>query len=1310
MQHSGGNRGRQARRPARGRRTALATAAIVGLSIAVPALSTVGSPATVSAQAPAPVALDGTTSPTAAASCWEIKQGFPASVDGVYWLRTNTLQRPEQFYCDMTTDGGGWVLIGRGREGWTFRDYGQSTVEAVRSPVTGTDAFSPAALSTDMIDGLLDGGSVKDLTDGVRIRRARNANGTTWQDVRWYFSDLDSWSWAIGGGHHLASFTIDGTGATGSNTKDSKVAMSGEVGVGNRSAKNERIWYTYPWSGHNRQAGFSYGGSISGSNNSTSYLWEYASENNAIPFSQVFIRPRVTTAALAPIGDEGLPEQTIRPQLNDRPAELAGGVAGVLKVGDTEPQLDTPVLAITTIGDRVYVGGKFSQARDTTTGQLVSRPYLAAFDRRTGAWISSFAPTLDGTVWDLDSAGGRLIVAGQFTNVNGVPGTSALAALDPITGAVDPTWRASMTVAGTTDRPLVRAVDVEGDWIYAGGNFTSVAGPTVTRGAGRLIRVAVSNGDPDNQFTPNVGGVPYDVNVDNGRVYVVGTITSMNNTPRQGSAVVDATSGATIPGMGATQFTSATKQYQQAVLPVGSDVWQGGSEHNTHVYTASDYSLIQRYVAADQGGDIQTMSLAGTSVYTGSHGNAWIYKDGSTWPNLDGYTRVDIYNWIGAFDTTSHLYDKAFVPSIRSANTEGAWALHTDVDGCLWFGGDFNGGPFVGGTRQYLEGFSKFCPQDSAAPSVPRNPSARSVAGGGVQVRWGSSSDTTPGYLGYEILRNDRVVSGLVYGSTFVDPTGVPGDRYFVRAIDAAGNRSATTPVFLASDEVGPTAPTGLTASVLPDASVDLAWTASIDDVGVASYRIIESGQTVADVPGTDTRANVLGLGVGTHSLSVQAVDTVGNLSARSDSVTVEVTSNDTQPPTTPGAPSATYDTATKLVTVSWAASTDNVSVANYIVREGEVDLATVGPDVTSTRFELPQGAHVIVVVARDGAGNESTPTAELPVAVVVPDTSKPTTPKSPTAVGNADGSIAVAWTASTDNVGVDVYRIYRNGVEVTSVPGTATSARVTGLAFGTHYIQVQAFDAAGNASYRTSSVIVTTVATIDTTNPTTPKNPAATVNPDGSIAVSWTASTDNVGVASYTLFRNGALVTSIPGDQTSTVVTTLGAGKHYLQLQAVDAAGNVSYKTASVIVTVDAVAATTVPTTAAPTTVAPTTVAPTTAAPTTVAPTTVAPTTVAPTTVAPSSDTSRPTVPKDVVAVAQPDGSIDVTWTASRDNVGVATYTVTRNRAVVAVVPGTELTAKVVGLGPGTHYIQLFATDAAGNESIRTASVIVTL
>ena len=62
---------------------------------------------------------DGSSSERAAASCWEVKQNKSNAKSGAYWLYTPQMSAPEQFYCDQETDGGGWVMIGRGRESWT---------------------------------------------------------------------------------------------------------------------------------------------------------------------------------------------------------------------------------------------------------------------------------------------------------------------------------------------------------------------------------------------------------------------------------------------------------------------------------------------------------------------------------------------------------------------------------------------------------------------------------------------------------------------------------------------------------------------------------------------------------------------------------------------------------------------------------------------------------------------------------------------------------------------------------------------------------------------------------------------------------------------------------------------------------------------------------------------------------------------------------------------------------------------------------------------------------------------------------------
>ena len=355
-------------------------------------------------------------------------------------------------------------------------------------------------------------------------------------------------------------------------------------------------------------------------------------------------------------------------------------------------------------------------------------------------------------------------------------------------------------------------------------------------------------------------------------------------------------------------------------------------------------------------------------------------------------------------------------------------------------------------------------------------------------------------------------------------------------------------------DTQPPTTPTGLAVTSAGQTMIALNWTAATDNVGITGYGVYENGSLIAS-PAT-TGYTLIGLTCGTsYTLSVDAYDAAGNRSNTATITTSTTACPDTSPPTTPTSPAVTATTQTSI-TVSWAASSDNVGVTGYRLYQNGTQAGTT----TGTSYTLGgltcATSYTLAVAAVDAAGNVSAQTTLSATTNACPDVTPPSAPSGLSISGVGQTAVTLSWAASNDNVGVTGYRLYQGGSQV----GTSltTSYLFSGLVCGTAYtFAVAAVDAAGNVSAQTT-LSATTNACPDVTPPSAPSGLSMSGVGQTAVTLSWAASNDNVGVTGYRLYQGGSQVgTSLT---TSYLFSGLVCGTAYtFAVAAVDAAGNLS-------------------------------------------------------------------------------------------------------------------------------------------------------
>ncbi|MDQ0124475.1 chitodextrinase [Pseudomonas lini] len=423
-------------------------------------------------------------------------------------------------------------------------------------------------------------------------------------------------------------------------------------------------------------------------------------------------------------------------------------------------------------------------------------------------------------------------------------------------------------------------------------------------------------------------------------------------------------------------------------------------------------------------------------------------------------------------------------------------------------------------------------------PSRPTNLKATDY-GGKTYIVWDGS--TSNDGLFYEIWRNGEPVGKVNHYSgtlSFMTEDVITPWSIGVRARDIAGNFADSETVHNA-----PSKPTNLRLTTITDNSVTLEWTASSDNVEVTGYQIFRNNDPITTI--NDTRYTVSGLTSATsYIFKVRALDAEGNFA---DSDELHVTTPDETAPSKPAHLVATAVTDNS-VTLSWVGSIDNVGVTGYQILRNDEVIDTVG-SIRYTATGLAQGTtYTFKVRALDAAGNFAD---SDPLTVQTQDTTGPSKPTNLRTVGLASDYAVLEWNASSDNVAVTGYRIFRNNDPIDMTDITLYLAH--GLTDGTSYFfKVRAMDAAGN--FADSDELPVT--TPDATAPSKPLNLRPTGITGNSVTLEWAASSDNVAVTGYVIFRNNDPITTINNTR-YTVSGLTSATSYYFKVRALDAAGN---------------------------------------------------------------------------------------------------------------------------------------------------------
>ncbi|HEX6289293.1 MAG TPA: fibronectin type III domain-containing protein [Herpetosiphonaceae bacterium] len=283
-----------------------------------------------------------------------------------------------------------------------------------------------------------------------------------------------------------------------------------------------------------------------------------------------------------------------------------------------------------------------------------------------------------------------------------------------------------------------------------------------------------------------------------------------------------------------------------------------------------------------------------------------------------------------------------------------------------------------------------------------------------------------------------------------------------------------TAPALAAGDRKPPTKPANLRVTSLTPHRATLAWDPSTDNSGTFTYRVVVSWGSTTTLPQTQTTYSVALVPANTYAFYVDAVDGSGNISQRSNTLTV-TTPPDTTPPSPPVVSLAGVNPTE--VSLRWTASTDDGLHIRYqvFVNGSPSGVETLNVVAAVVHGLTPETTYAITVQAHDEyGGNVSAPSNVLTVTTPAVSTTDTAPPSSPGCCWGGDVGgleVHIFWGPSFDDQTAQAsiaYEIYLNGVLDHTMTGDRAVVYTTHT--GDNTVTLIAVDGAGNRSAPSSA------------------------------------------------------------------------------------------------------------------------------------------------------------------------------------------------------------------------------------------------